>query len=204
MLALLLLFGGVAVWAIWFRGDSIQDQVAALRSQLDVEGITREQRRALFENADPAVRDAMFASRQQEWQAREQKFMNEFFAMSNADQIASLDKKIDEMERWRKAREKRDAERAKAGASANNQSQRNGQNGNAGGRGGAGGQGGRGGGSRDPIARRDNYLARTSADQRAQSNAYRQMMQQRMQQRGMTGFGDGRGFGGGGGGRGRG
>ncbi len=122
LLALLLLFGGVAVWAIWFRGDSIQDQIAALRSQLDVEGITREQRRALFENADPAVRDAMFASRQQEWQAREQKFMNEFFAMSNADQIASLDKRIDEMERSRKAREKRDAERAKAGASANNQS----------------------------------------------------------------------------------
>ncbi len=180
-LLLLLLLG--IVWALW-PGDQMASKVAALRAQLDAEGLTREQRREIFSKADPEVREAMFEQRRAEWDAQERKWLREFFSKSKEQQIAEIDKRIDEMERRRKERE----QRAKSNNNGN-QSRGNNQNANN--------RGNRGNGDRDSIARRDSYLARTSPEQRAQSAAYRQMMQQRMQQRGISGGGGG-GWGGGG------
>jgi hypothetical protein len=176
-LALILLLFAAAAWGFWLRGDPQLAKVMALRDQL--EGATRDQRRELWgqmreemSKLSPEARESLFADRRKEWEARERKRMNEFFAMSHEAQIASLDKDIDRFERRRKAWEERQAQ----------------GNGTPGAQGGPGGPGGRGwgGNSGDSLQRAKNYLNNTTPEDRAERGEHRRMMRERRQQRGLT------------------
>jgi len=188
---LILLFAGVGAWAMSSRPDPHVAKVQELRAQM--ENATPEQRRELwgqmrqeFEQMPEASREALFAERRAREEAREQKYMDEFFAKSPKDQIAEIDKRIDESERRRKEREARRAQGGNRGGGP-----QFGQNG-GGGPGGPGGPGGRGGGGfgrggdgRDSLARSKRYLDNSTPDSRAQRGAYRRMYEDRRAQRGL-------------------
>lgn len=182
--ALFLLFAAVGAWAMSSRPDPHVARVQELRVQM--ENAPPEQRRELwgqmrqeFEQMPEATREALFEERRQREDAREQKYMDEFFAKSKAEQMAEIDKRIDESEKRRKEREKRRA----AGNNGNNGNR--GQMAQAGGGGGPGGGRGPGGGNRDSLERRKGYLDKSSPDSRAQRGAYRRMMEDRRAQRGL-------------------
>ncbi len=174
-----LLLMAVAAWAYLPEGkDPNLANFEQLREQMD--GATDLQRRELWgqmreelRNLPEESRRALFEERRQRWEAREQKFLNDFFAKTPAEQIALLDSQIDEEQ---ERRERWAQRRAQQGG--------DGQRGNWGGRGrGGDGQrgnwGGRGRGGRNSIERRKNYLDRTSPQTRAQRSEYRRMRAER-------------------------
>jgi hypothetical protein len=185
---LLVLLSGLGAWAMSSGKDPHVAKVEALRAQMD--NATGDQRRELrsqmraeFEQMPEAAREQFFADRQQEFEARQAKELSEFFAKPYAEQMAIIDKQIDESERRRKEWQQR---QQNGGAQANRQG--------FGGPGGGRGFGGPGGGGRarsnDPAAalqRGKNYLDRTSPESRAQRSEQRRMMQMRRQQRGLQG-----------------
>jgi len=178
---IVLLLLAVAAWGFWLRGDPQLAKVLELRGQL--EGASGDQRRELWgqmreevSKLSPEVRESLFADRRKEWEARERKQLNEFFAMSPEARIASLDKDIDRMERRRKAWEER-------------QAQGNGPPGSQGGGPGGPGGRGRGGSIEDPLQRARSYLNNSTPEDRAKRGEYRRMMQERRQQRGITRWG---------------
>jgi uncharacterized membrane protein YgcG len=186
----LLLLISAAAWAFWTPGEDPQiTKIHELRAQ--IEAAPSEERRALFgqmreefQKLSPEARDALFADRRQEWQSRQRKRMGEFFAMSYAQQIASIDKEIDDRERRRARREQ---SQGSSGGRPNFQGQGGGPGGGPPG-GGPGGPGGRGGGgdrASDPVQRRKDFLDNTTPIERAQMAAHREMVQQRRTQRGM-------------------
>ncbi len=167
----MLLCAGTA-WALRSGEDPQVAKVQALRAQ--IENAPEDQRRDLFrqmrqefETMSPEAREAMFAKGFEERQSRERKRMDEFFAMTTAQQVAALDKEIDRDQERRKRWEQR---------------QKNGQNTRTAGGGGGGGPGGpggrgqggpgggwRGGGGRggNSAQRQKSYLDRTSPMDRA-------------------------------------
>jgi uncharacterized membrane protein YgcG len=197
LLLLLLSFSGLGAWAMTSRRDPGLVKAQELRAQM--ENATPEQRRELrtqmretIEGMSEPAREQFFDAGRKEWEARENKRMDEFFAKPYAEQVKDIDKQIDRDEQRRKDWEKRRQANA-----ANGQAGRGGQGGGGGGRGGPGGgggggrggAGGRGGGRNlDPaaqLARSKNYLDRTSPESRAQRGEYRRMMQDRRTQRGL-------------------
>jgi hypothetical protein len=204
LIVLLSLAGGAGAYYA-FRTDPKVAKVLDLGKQM--EGLPREERGKLFGEMRAAMEDLTQEQRDQirrqmfnrgDWRAREQKRMNEFFALSKKERMKSLDKEIDAMVKRQKDREKRRRE-------AQQLAQANGQSGGQGGGGGGGNQqGGRGGGGTgDRGQDRRLGLDNSSASQQAQSSEYRRMMANRMAQRGIPFTGGGGGFGGfGGGGRG--
>jgi uncharacterized membrane protein YgcG len=190
VLALLfLLLLGLGAWAMSGPDPGVA-KIQALRAEID--NASGDQRRALWgqmreemEKLPEAAREQLFAERRQEWETRENKRMTEFFAMPRDQQIAAIDKQIDDWEKRRKER----AQRQQNGAQANGQGGRGGPGGGFG-PGGGGGRGGGGGAGRstDPSAalqRGKNYLDRSSPESRAQRGEYRRMVQDRRQQRGL-------------------
>jgi uncharacterized protein HemX len=174
VLILLLLAAGA--WAFLPRKNVHVARIEELRAQLET--APREQRRELFDQMreefrqlPESEREAMFADRRKQWEAREQKRYDEFFALSPAERIAYLDKEIDEDERERK-------ERAERRARQGNQQR--------GDRGGRGGWGGRGGGDRNSMERRKGYLDNTNPVTRAQRGEYRRAREERRRQRGLS------------------
>src|SRR5262245_21006589 len=139
----ILLLLAVGAWAFIPAGrDPHLAKMEELRGQM--ENATPEQRRELWgkmreegEQLSPEARAQMREERRKEWQAREQRHLNEFFALSTEDQIKEIDKDLD---REKKRREEWEQRRAQG----NGQQQF--------GRGGGGG--GRGGGGRDSLERR--------------------------------------------------
>lgn len=192
---LVLLFSGLGAWAMTGGEDPQLTKVKELRAQLETapEGQRRElwgQMREEMQKLPEEARDALFEDRRQEWEARENKQMREFFSKSRAEQIAEIDKRIDDQEKRRVERERR---RAQGQANGNG----GGRGGPGGGRGGpgAGGRGGQGGGGRggrgatDPAARLErtkNYLNKTTPESRAQRSEYQRMTDERRQARGLT------------------
>jgi hypothetical protein len=189
--ALFLLFAGVGAWAMSSRTDPHVLRVQELRVQM--ENAPPEQRRELwgqmrqeFEQMPEASREALFEDRRKEWEAREDKYMTEFFAKTKQEQIAEIDKRIDESEKRRKEREKRRAQGNNGNRGDRGQlAQAGGNGGGGGGRGPGGGGGQRGAGGRDSLERRKGYLDKSSPDSRAQRGAYRRMMEERRAQRGL-------------------
>jgi hypothetical protein len=192
-LVLLLLFSAVG-WAFWTPGEDPQiTKIKELRAQ--IEAAPREQRREMygqmreeFEKLTPEARDAMRAEGRKDWQARQRKQMSEFFAMSYPQQIAEIDKQIDDREKRRQRRQQ--------GGQGGRPPQFQGTGGGGPGGGGPGGPGGAGGGpggggpggggrSLDSTQRRKDFLDNTTPIERAQMSNYRQMVQQRRQQRGL-------------------
>jgi hypothetical protein len=191
LVLLVLLFSGLGAWAMTSGEDPQVAKVQALRAQL--ENAPEEQRRELWgqmreemRKLPEETREALFEDRRKEWEARESKQMTEFFSKPRAEQIALIDKQIDESEKRRLDRERRRAQ----GGQVNGPG-RGGPGGPGGGRGGfgGGGGGGRGGrGATDPVARMDrtkSYLDKTTPESRAQRSEYRRMMDERRQARGL-------------------
>lgn len=161
----------VGAWAYFPDADPALARIEHIRSQFD--GATDEQRRELFSQMRQEYENLRPESREQlrdEWrgkrEAREQKSLNEFFAMAPAEQAKRLDESIDREERWRKEREQR---RAQGGGD----------------RAGSQGRRGRRGGSRDSLERRKSYLDRTAPQTRAQRSEYRRMRDARRRERGL-------------------
>jgi len=195
LMLLLLSISGLGAWAMTTRRDPNLVKAQELRAQM--ENATPEQRRELrsqfretIEGMSEPAREQFFEAGRKEWEAREMKKMDEFFAKSYADQIKDIDKQIDRDEQRRKDWEKRrqaNGGQGKAGVGGQGGGGRGGPGGGGGGgRGGPGG--GRGGRNMDPaaqLARSKNYLDRTSPESRAQRGEYRRMMQDRRTQRGL-------------------
>ena len=171
---LLLLMAGIA-YAFLPSSDPALVRIEEIREQMD--GASDEQRRELwgqmrqeFENLTPESRDKM----REDWgarrEAREQERLNEFFALSPAEQIKELDEDL-----------KRDAERDRQRA------QRSRNDGDRGNRGGGGGRdwGGRTRDTSDPNARRRSYLDKTTPQSRAMRSEYRRMREERRQRLGL-------------------
>jgi uncharacterized membrane protein YgcG len=190
ILALLLLFATAVVWALWTGEDPQLTTVRELGAQARADGASEEQRRQMWgqmreemEKLSPESRDVLRDEWRQKREARENERMKEFFAMTRAQQIAQINKEIDDRERRRQ-------QRAQSGQNGSQGGGRNGQ-GQGGGGGGpngqyGGGPGGRGGGrAMDPVQRRKDYLDKTTPDQRAERSEYRRMVSEQRSSRGL-------------------
>jgi hypothetical protein len=174
--AVILLLLALAAWAFLPTTDPALARIQEIRQQLD--DAPPEQRRELFGQMREEYRNLSDEDREQlrdewrgRWEAREQKMLNDFFALSPAEQVARIDEQIKEDAQDERQRAER---RARNG---------NGQ-----------GQAGNGGGnrgdranraSRDSLERRKGYLDRTSPQTRAQRSEYRRLREQRRQQLGL-------------------
>jgi hypothetical protein len=169
---IIVLLLAVGAWAFLPSKDPALARIESLRSQIDgaPEGQRRElfgQMRQEFENLRPESREQLRDQFRQRWEQREQKFLNDFFAKTPQDQIAAIDKQLDDEQRREKERQQRRA-----------------QGGDRRGRGGPGNaQRGRGRG--DSLERRKSYLDRTSPQTRAQRSEYRRMRDERRRERGL-------------------
>jgi hypothetical protein len=167
---LILLLSAMAAWAyLPERQDPNVAKIEELREEM--EGATDERRRELygemreaFRNLPEEAREKQFDEWRQRREAREQQRMNEFFAMTPAQQIEKIDEQLKEEEQRRKEWAARRAQRGDQ-----NQGAREGGRG----RGDRGGRGTRG--SRDSAERRKSYLDKTSPQTRAQRSEYSRM-----------------------------
>jgi hypothetical protein len=171
----------VAAWAFLPNKDPALARIEALRVQIDAapDGQRRElfgQMREEFGNLRPESREQLRDQFRQRWEEREQKDLNDFFAKSPQDQIAEIDKRIDEEVERDKERQQR---RAQGG-------DRRGRGGDAQRGGGGPPNGNRGGRGRgDSLERRKSYLDKSTPQARAQRSEYRRMREERRHQRGL-------------------
>jgi hypothetical protein len=175
---IVLLLLAAAAWALMPGQDPALARIHELRGQM--ENATPEQRRELFGKMREESRNLSDDARRQlrdEWrqrsEVREQKFLNDFFALPRDQQIAKIDEDLREDEQ---RRQERAARRTREG---------NGQGpGQAGRRGGGGDRASRAG--RDSLERRKGYLDSTSPQTRAQRSEYRRMREERRERLGLT------------------
>jgi hypothetical protein len=195
--AALLVIGGV-VWAM--RGPSVDPEVLRVEAMADQlfnnrEGMTDEQRRQAWGDFRQTIEQLPDETRQQLRQRREAQMnkrmeeeLTKFFALSPQERTKELDKRIDQMEQWRK-RWEQERNRPQV-ANRDRGGERGGRDGNRS----AGGDRGRDGGGRerwsnmsgaDRNQRRQEYLSRTTATQRGMRDEYSRQMRERRQQRGL-------------------
>jgi hypothetical protein len=179
---ILLLLSATGAWAMWSREDPQMAKVREMGAQ--IEELPWDQRRQQFETMrveydklTEEQKDVLRDERRQKWEEREAKEMKDFFSKTKEQQVAELDKRIDQMQEWKKKREQ-GGDRGRR-------------------RGGGGGGGNRGGqktqnfgkdanGNSASVDRRMNSLDRRSADSRAQRSEYGRMMMARMKERGIA------------------
>jgi hypothetical protein len=143
-----------------------------------------EKMRGSRDTMSDAQRRAFGDQMRQGFQRKMEERINAFFAMSDDEKTAHLDEEIDRMEERRKEWEQRRAEREKERGEGNEERA---------GRGGEGGKGGRegrrGGTDEDRSKRRDEFRRKisdkTTPEQRAKFQAYREAMQERREERGL-------------------
>jgi hypothetical protein len=182
LLTLLVLAFGTA-WAFgWIGGTNpALAEVQQLQSKLSDPALKEQDRRAAWgemrqkmdslSEADRAsVREAM----RQRMEKRMNDHMKEVLAMSKADQLKALDADIDRMRKREADRAANQAKDAKAGADGKSQ-QANGRQRNRGGY----------RSDADQVSRIENRLDRTSPESRANRTQYMQLLNQRLQQRGL-------------------
>jgi len=180
--AAIVLILGLAAWCFGFFGgtDPAIAKLNDLRGQMADNSLTGPQRTELRGQFRQQVRSlsddqrrAFFQANRGEWDARQAQRMDEFFAMSKADQQKRLDEILDRMKQ------------AQSGQAANAA--------NAG-RGNRGNRAGMTDEQREERSKR--RLDNTDPKQRAQFAQFRKMLDQRGLQRGIsTGGQGGRGFG---------
>lgn len=171
IIGLCLVLGAIGVaWAM-FRTDPVVAEMQQLRDQIRnaPEGERRAQWDSFRDRMDgltEAQRRAVFDSGRNQWQRFGQERMDEFFQLPPGEQRKRLDEIIDRMQRRGQNR-----------------------NANAGNRGG-GGRGGWGGGRNMTEAQRDQrrkeMISNTTPKMRAQFDQFRQMLGDRMKERGVT------------------
>jgi hypothetical protein len=180
-----LLLAVSAAWALgmFHRTDPQVAELQQMRDEMFAErDVPREERRQQFnefrqrmDNLSEEQRQQLWQSGREEWTRRIEERMDEFFALAPEEQQQRLDEIIDRMVERRQQRE---------------------QN--------PGGDGRRGGGRGDwqnmsdaqRDARRKQRLDQTSPKMRAQFTEFRRMMEDRMEERGLSSsdFGGPRGF----------
>jgi hypothetical protein len=152
----------------------------------------REEMRKKEEALSSDQREALRQQREKdrkEWMEKEHQKMDNFFAMTPEQQRAELDKEIDRMQQ--RSERKKDDGQGK-GPRSDGQAKDGGSGGDPSAKGG-------GPSLEQRDARMREMLNHTTPEQRAQWSNYRLMMQQRMQERGITPPSGGRGGPGGGG-----
>jgi hypothetical protein len=174
--AVVLLLAIVAAWALGFFGDPVVAEMQQLRDQMfENRDLSEADRRAQWEGfrermdgLTEAQRNAVFESGRDRWQQFGQKRMDEFFQLPPDQQKQRLDEIIDRM------LERQNNPNANRGP---------------GGPGGPGGRGGWGGGRNMTDAQRDQrrkeMISRTDPKMRARFDQFRQMMGDRMKERGL-------------------
>jgi len=222
---LLLFLAGIAfAWWYSNRPDPELEKIFALREKIDNE-TDPQKRRELMQEMFQSMRNLNDEQRTILWAEMEEnnRFndrLREFFSLPYDQRIKRIDEEIDRMLERRRQWE----QRMQQGGFGGGRGPRGGPSAQAGAGGGpgvggkpgfagpggpAGGPGGRGPqagapgqpGERRPLSdeerdrRRRLYLDHTSPEMRAMRSEYRRLMQERMQQRGIT-FSGGRGFGG--------
>jgi uncharacterized membrane protein YgcG len=185
-IVLLLLAGGA--WAFLPGKDPALAKIEEIRAQ--IEQAPEAQRRELFgqmrdefKNLRPESRDQMRDQWRQRGEAREQKFYNDLFSKTTAQQIAQVDQQIKEEEQRRQEREQRRAQDGNRRGDQGRGGPGNAQRGGNGNRGGDGNRGSRGRG--DSLERRKSYLDNTTPQARAQRSEYRRMREERRQALGL-------------------
>jgi hypothetical protein len=190
---LTLVLVGIAAWALgFFRGtDPALAQLQDLGKQMRDSNLSDAQRNQLrtdfrqqLGSLSDAQRRAFFDANRNEWGQRMQQRMDEYFAMSKADQQKRLDEILNRIV------QARNSQQQNANGQGNAQGNR-GPNGNRG--------GGRNMTDEARQARAKQRLDNTSPKQRAQIAEFRRQLDTRAQQRGIplnSGPGGGFGFGG--------
>ena len=173
MLALVTLLAG---WLFgWFSEDPAIAEVRQMQAKLGDTTMKDTDRRALMDQIrtkmdsfSPDVRRNLWENNRQAFEQRMDKHVSDLLAMSKADRNKALDADIDRMQK-RQADAKANAQNNQ-GANANNQQQRN-----------------RGQAQSDDqrVDRMKNRLDRSSPQSRAMRQAYVQMLDQRLKERGM-------------------
>ncbi len=167
---------GIAAWAFGlFGGDPAIAKLHDLGAQMRDTNLTAAQRDQLrgefrqeIQSLTDAQRHAFFESNRGQWESRTTQRMNEFFAMSKADQTKRLDEIIDRM--------------LKPSTGGQNATNRNG----------SGNRAGMTDAQREQRSKQ--RIENSNPNTRAQSSEFRRMLDQRVQQRGIT-LPPGRGFG---------
>lgn len=186
---LTLVLVAIGAWALgFFHGtDPAIAELQDLSKQMHDSNLTDAQRnqmrtdfRQRLDSLSEAQRRSFFDANRGDWNQRMQQRMDEYFAMSKADQQKRLDEILNRMVQARKSQQQQ----------------------NASGQGNRGGNGNRGGGRNMSDAARQarskQRLDSTSPKQRAQVAEFRRQLDARAQQRGIpmnTGGGLGFGFG---------
>ncbi len=163
---LVVAFLGIAAWAFGlFGGDPAIAKLHDLGSQMRDSNLTAAQREQLrgefrqqIQSLTDAQRHAFFESGRGERESRATQRMNEFFAMSKADQTKRLDEIIDRM---------------KANTAGQNAGNRNGGN-----------RAGMTDAQREQRSKQ--RIENSNPNTRAQSSEFRRMLDQRVQQRGIS------------------
>jgi len=183
--------GLTGAWLLgWFSGNRALAEVQQLQSKLADPSMKDEERRALMEqmrakmnSLSPDARRTAFDGMRQAFEKRSQQHIAQILAMSPADRNKALDADIDRMQKMR-AQMDANAKNAAASGTAGNASG-NGQRGQ--------GRAQRAFASDDQrVDRLRNRLDRGTPEMRATRNAYMQLINARLQQRGlppMTGRG---------------
>ena len=174
----------IALLAIWVSGGFSKDprraELEQLQARLSDDGkkLPRDEQRKLWQEMrqkmDQLPEEDRQEIRREMWQERRVRMEQEldaFFALPPDKQKVELDKRIDQMEKWRKDR---------AARPQGDRGQRS-----ANGRGGNGGNRGRNASEQERNKWRKRMLDNTDPKQRAQWRAYRDMMNDRRKERGL-------------------
>jgi hypothetical protein len=164
----------VAAWVLgWFGADPAIAKLQEIGEQMSEPNLPdaqrdqlRDQFRQQMQSLSEDQRRAFFNSNRDQWQARSQQRMDQFFAMPKTEQIKQLDQTIKRMSQPRT-------------------NQPGGGRGNAGG-GGRGPGGGRGMTESQREERSKRRLDGSTPKMRAQYSEYRRMLDQRAQQLGVN------------------
>jgi hypothetical protein len=195
IVVLILLIAGVS-WAWMQRPDPQVEKVKQLGAEAFKPGVTEERRQEIFqqihqemEQLQPAQRHQVMEAQHEHFERQMDRQMKTYFSMSPVQRTAYLDEQIKKMEQGRKAMEARMAK-------GNQNGGRRGQGGQGGRPQGAGPQGGNGaqqGGQRPPQnlssderqQRRNQWLDRSTAEQRTMRSTFMADMRQRRIQLGL-------------------
>lgn len=159
----------------WFSEDPAVAEVRDMQAKLADPNLKPDDRRAMFQNIrskmeslSPAVRQELWENNRQAFEKRMQQHVNELLAMSAKDRAKALDADIDRMQKMQAQRQ--------ADAQNNPNAQNGGQR-----------QGNRGQSLSDDqrMERQRNRLERTTPEMRATRQAYVQMLDQRLKERGL-------------------
>ncbi len=187
-LLVLLILGLGSAWAMgWFT--STDRAVAAVRQLQDklADPATKDaERRVLWREMREKMDALAPEAREQAWEAGRERFeqrmndhIKEVLAMSKADQTKALDADIDRIQRFEQMRQSRDTNSATGSPQASG-SNNNRQNNNRANRQRTGYRS-----DSDRITQQKNRLDRSTPQVRAMRLQYRQLLDQRMQQRGL-------------------